>query len=224
MKVFCAPFAWDEGRRYDRGKVLSSKQLEEIAEFGRYKDVDGDGVPYRTLPGVHPTLGAYFTRGTSRDRYARYTEDPAPYVDNMERLALKFETARRLAPPPVATPAPAPSPIGLIHYGSTGAALDEALDLLARAGHPADALRIRAFPLHPEIAAFVEAHPLVFVVEQNRDGQMRTLMASDLAIDPARLNAILHYGGAPITARFIADAVAEKLKSLTPPQMLEGVS
>ena len=219
-----APFQWDGERTYDRGKVLSSTQLEEIAEFGRYKDVDGDGVPYRTLPGGHPTLGAYFTRGTSRDRYARYTEDPAPYVDNMERLALKFETARKLVPQPVVRPASSPSPIGVVYYGSTSAPMDEALALLAEAGLAADALRIRAIPLSPEIADFVRAHERVFVVEQNRDAQMRTLMASDLSLDPAKLTSILHYGGAPITARFIADAIIGRLRPAAAPLILEDVT
>jgi 2-oxoglutarate ferredoxin oxidoreductase subunit alpha len=219
-----APFRWDERRTYDRGKVLSSKQLEEIAEFGRYMDVDGDGVPYRTLPGGHPTLGAYLTRGTSRDRYARYTEDPAPYVDNMERLALKLETARKLAPSPVVKEASRPTPLGVVYFGSTAAAMDEAIALLADEGLDADALRIRAFPLSPEIADFVRAHGRVFVVEQNRDAQMRTLMASDLGLDPARLLSILHYGGTPITARFIADAIAQRLKAAAAPQTLEVLS
>ena len=219
----CAPFQWDETRAYDRGKVLSSKQLEEIAEFGRYLDVDGDGVPYRTLPGGHPTLGAYFTRGTSRDRYARYTEDPAPYVDNMERLALKFETARKLAPPPVVKKASAPAPVGVVYFGSTSAAMDEAIDLLADRGLAADALRIRAFPLSPRIAEFVRSHRHVFVVEQNRDAQMRTLMAADLALDPGKLVSILHFGGSPITARFIADAIGARLEAAPMPQTLEAV-
>ena len=220
----CAPFRWDDSRLYDRGKVLTHEELDRIGEFGRYNDVDGDGVPYRTLPGSHPTLGAYFTRGTSRDRYARYTEDPAPYVDNMQRLQLKFETARGLLPRPVVRTAAEPTRLGVVHFGSTAAAMDEALELLAREGLEADALRIRAFPLAPEIAAFVRDHDRVFVVEQNRDAQMRTLMTSDLGLDPAKMMSILHYGGAPITARFIAGAIAARLKRPAAPQTLESVS
>ncbi len=222
------PFQWDEQRSYDRGKVLSPRQLEksaELAEFGRYKDVDGDGVPYRTLPGAHPTLGAYFTRGTSRDRYARYTEDPAPYVDNMERLALKFETARQILPRPVLKPASEPTSIGVVYFGSTAAAMDEAIARLAGLNVPVDALRVRAFPLGEEAAAFVSAHERVFVVEQNRDGQMRTLMASDLSLDPTKLISVLHYGGAPITATVIADAIVARLRPASPsPLSLEAVS
>ena len=147
-----APFAWDDSRLYDRGKVLSHDELERAADFGRYDDADGDGIPYRTLPGEHPTLGAYFTRGTSRDRFARYTEEDAPYIDNMQRLARKFETARGLLPRPVLKKAARPTKAGVISYGSTSAAMDEAVDLMAGQGLHLDALRVRAFPLGPEIA------------------------------------------------------------------------
>src|SRR5580658_3055112 len=147
-----APFRWDDTRAYDRGKVLTGDELEQLAEFGRYNDVDGDGIPYRTLPGAHPTLGAYFTRGTSRDRFARYTEDAAPYVDNMERLLRKFETARGLLPRPILKRAAKPTRLGVVHYGSTAAAMDEALQLLANKSFHFDALRIRAFPIAYEVA------------------------------------------------------------------------
>ena len=166
---------------------------------------------------------SYFTRGTSRDRFARYTEDATPYIDNMERLQRKFETARSLLPRPTVRKAARPTRIGVIHYGSTAAAMDEALDLLAANGVDVDALRIRAFPLSPEIADFVRNHDQVFVVEQNRDAQMRTLMASDLGIDPARLTSVLHYSGTPITARFIADAIAARLGRPAAAQILESV-
>ena len=158
-----------------------------MREFGRYNDVDGDGIPYRTLPGAHPTLGAYFTRGTSRDRFARYTEEAGPYVDNMERLLRKFETARGLLPRPVLKPAAKRTRVGVLHYGSTAPAMDEAQALLASDGLHVDTLRIRAFPLAPEIAEFVRDHDQVFVVEQNRDAQMRILLTTDLGIAPARL-------------------------------------
>ena len=207
------PFRWDDSRTYDRGKVLSHDDLERAVNFGRYNDVDGDGIPYRTLPGKHPTRGAYFTRGTSRDRFARYTEDSAPYVENMERLEHKFETARSLLPPPQRRRAAGPARVGVIYYGSTAPAMDEALDLIAAQGVEVDALRIRAFPLNPEIGDFVHAHDEVFVVEQNRDAQMRTLMAADLNLDPGRLISILHFGGAPITARFIVREICSRLPS-----------
>jgi len=219
-----APFEWDDARAYDRGKVLSGEELETAREFGRYNDVDGDGIPYRTLPGTHPTRGAYFTRGTSRDRFARYTEESGPYVDNMERLLRKLETARNLLPRPVLKPAAKPARVGVIHYGSTAAAMDEAQALLARDGLHVDTLRIRAFPLALEITEFVREHEQVFVVEQNRDAQMRTLMTTDLELAPAQLTSILHFGGMPITARFIVGEIAGRLRRRASAQTLERVS
>jgi 2-oxoglutarate/2-oxoacid ferredoxin oxidoreductase subunit alpha len=219
-----APFRWDDSRAYDRGKVLTGEELETTREFGRYNDVDGDAIPYRTLPGAHPTLGAYFTRGTSRDRFARYTEEAGPYVDNMERLLRKFETARALLPRPVLKAAAKPTRVGVIHYGSTAPAMDEAQALLASEGLPVDSLRIRAFPLAPEVAEFVRDHDEVFVVEQNRDAQMRTLMTTDLGIAPALLTPVLHFNGMPITARFIVGEIAGRLRRPASAQTLERVS
>ena len=220
----CEPFQWDDSRAYDRGKVLTADDLEHAGEFGRYNDVDGDGIPYRTLPGVHPTLGAYFTRGTSRDRFARYTEDAGPYVDNMGRLLRKFETARGLMPRPVLKPAAKPTRVGVLHYGSTAAAMDEAQALLAGEGLYVDTLRIRAFPLAVEAAEFVRDHDQVFVVEQNRDAQMRVLLTTDLGIAPGRLTSILHFSGMPITARFIVREIAGGLRRPAAAQTLERVS
>ena len=219
-----APFRWDDTRAYDRGKVLSGEELETVREFGRYNDVDGDGIPYRTLPGAHPTLGAYFTRGTSRDRFARYTEESGPYVDTMERLLRKFETARGLLPRPVLKSAAKPTRAGVIHYGSTAPAMDEAQALLARDGLQVDTLRIRAFPLAFEIDEFVRDHDQVFVVDQNRDAQMRVLLTTDLGIAPAHLTSILHFGGMPITARFIVEQIAGQLRQPASAQTLERVS
>jgi 2-oxoglutarate ferredoxin oxidoreductase subunit alpha len=219
-----APFRWDDSRAYDRGKVLSGEELETAREFGRYNDVDGDGIPYRTLPGTHPTRGAYFTRGTSRDRFARYTEESSPYVDNMERLLRKFETARNLLPRPVLKPAAEPARVGVIHYGSTAPAMDEAQALLAHDGVHVDTLRIRAFPLALEVAEFVRDHDQVFVIEQNRDAQMRTLMSTDLGLAPSQLTSILHFGGMPITARFIVREIASRLRRPASAQTLERVS
>ena len=219
-----APFRWDDTRAYDRGKVLSGEELETVREFGRYNDVDGDGIPYRTLPGAHPTLGAYFTRGTSRDRFARYTEEASPYVDNMERLLRKFETARGLLPRPVVKQAAKPTRVGVIHYGSTAPAMDEAQALLASDGLHIDTTRIRAFPLALEVAEFVRDHDQVFVVEQNRDAQMRTLLTTDLGIAPARLTSVLHFSGMPITARFIVREIASRLRRPASAQTLERVS
>jgi 2-oxoglutarate/2-oxoacid ferredoxin oxidoreductase subunit alpha len=216
-----APFAWDDARVYDRGKVLSHEELEKVPNFGRYDDVDGDGIPYRTLPGGHPTRGAYFTRGTSRDRFARYTEEGLPYIDNMERLEHKFETARGLLPRPVLHQAAKPSRIGVLHYGSTAAPMDEAQQMLARDGMHVDCMRIRAFPLAREVLEFIESHDQIFVVEQNRDAQMRTLISTDLGVATDRWTPILHYNGMPTSARYIHREIATRLRPAAP-QNLEA--
>jgi 2-oxoglutarate ferredoxin oxidoreductase subunit alpha len=207
----CAPLAWDDSRRYDRGKVMSNEELEAGKEFGRYLDVDGDGIPYRTYPGTHPTRGSFFTRGTSRDRYARYTEEGPAYQDNMQRLLKKFETAKKYVPGPLARPAKQPTKFGAIYYGSTSPAMTEALDGLDAEGLQVDALRVRGFPFADEIIEFVRAHDYVFVVEQNRDAQLRSLLTVEGNIDPAKLIAVLHYDGTPVTARFIKNAISKRL-------------
>ena len=205
------PFQWDDKRRLDRGKVMTYGDLETGKEFGRYLDVDGDGIPYRTYPGVHPTKGAYFTRGTSRNPYARYSEEGSVYVDNMQRLLRKFETAKSLIPAPVARPAKRATREGVIYFGSTTPAMHEALDMLELQGRHVDGLRVRGFPFADEVNDFIAAHDRVFVVEQNRDGQLRTLIMNEGGIDPGKLTAVLHYDGTPITARFIAGEIAAHL-------------
>jgi len=211
----CEPFAWEEGRTYDRGKVMSAQELEAGKDFGRYKDVDGDGIPWRTLPGTHPTKGSYFTRGTTRDPYARYSERGPDYVYNVERLLRKFETAARLVPQPVVHSAENGSRLGVIYFGSTSPAMQEALDVLTDAGVPLDAMRLRAFPFPPSVAEFIARHDKVFVVEQNRDAQMRSLLVNELEIDPARLVKVLHFDGTPITARFITRAILAHVQTRT---------
>jgi 2-oxoglutarate ferredoxin oxidoreductase subunit alpha len=207
----CRPLVWDDSRRFDRGKVMTFADLEAGREFGRYLDVDGDGIPYRTYPGTHPTRGAFFTRGTSHDRYARYTEEGPAYVDNMQRLLKKFETAKRLVPAPEFVPAAEPTRFGLLAFGSSMPAVREALAELADRGVHLDTLRIRAFPFARAVEEFVAAHERVFVVEQNRDGQLRQLLVNECGIDPARLWPVLHYDGTPITARFVTRAVLDRL-------------
>jgi 2-oxoglutarate ferredoxin oxidoreductase subunit alpha len=203
-----APFAWDDNRKFDRGKVMNFEDLESGRDFGRYLDVDGDGVPFRTYPGTHPSRGAYLTRGTTKDRYARYTEEGSVYLDNMQRLLHKFETAKQLVPQPISRAAKRSTRLGAIHYGSTGPAMDEALEELERQGILLDTLRVRAFPFHDAVIDFVAAHDQVFVVEQNRDAQLRTLLINEGGIDPAKLTRVLHYDGSPITARFISAEIA----------------
>jgi 2-oxoglutarate/2-oxoacid ferredoxin oxidoreductase subunit alpha len=210
----CRPLTWDDNRKFDRGKVMTQADLDAGKDFGRYLDVDGDGIAYRTLPGTHPSKGAFFTRGTSRDRYARYTEEGAAYADNMQRLIRKFETAKDLVPRPLQANAGKPTKYGVIYYGSTSPAMDEAIHLIEARGLALNRLRVRAFPFHSSVTSFVADHDFVFVVEQNRDAQLRSLIVNECSIDPIRLVPILHYDGTPITARFIARAIGEHLNAL----------
>jgi 2-oxoglutarate ferredoxin oxidoreductase subunit alpha len=205
----CPPFVWNDARAYDRGKVMTAEELEAGKDFGRYKDVDGDGIPWRTLPGTHPTKGSYFTRGTTRDAYARYSERGPDYIYNVERLLKKFATAAGLVPQPVLRRAAKKTRLGVIYFGSTSPAMHEALDALGAASIPLDALRLRAFPFPQSVAEFIAAHDEVFVVEQNRDAQMRSLLVNEFDADPAKLIRVLHYDGTPITARFITQAITE---------------
>ena len=204
----CKPFEWDDARRYDRGKVMTAQDLEH-KDFGRYKDVDGDGIPWRTLPGTHPTRGSYFTRGTTRDAYARYSERGPDYIYNVQRLLAKFATAAALVPQPVPRPAAKRTRLGVIFYGSTSPAMHEALDVLSGHGIHVDALRLCAFPFPDSVKEFIDAHETVFVVEQNRDAQLRSLLVNELEINPAKLCKVLHYDGTPITARFITQFITD---------------
>ena len=209
------PLKWDPARAYDRGKVMTYDELEAGVEFGRYLDVDGDGIPYRTLPGTHPKRGAFFTRGTSKDRYARYSEEGHDYVDNMQRLLHKFDTAKRLVPRPEKRAAREATKFGVVYFGSTTVAMEEGFEALEARGVHLDAMRLRGFPFADEVSDFIADHERVFVVEQNRDAQMRTLLTNELEIDPAKLVPILHYDGTPITARFIVKAIADIVSVVT---------
>ncbi|MEO5830261.1 MAG: 2-oxoacid:acceptor oxidoreductase subunit alpha [Rhodanobacter sp.] len=207
----CEPFAWDEARHYDRGKVLTAEQLEAGVPFGRYRDVDGDGIAYRTYPGTHPTRGSFFTRGTSKNADAKYSEKGEDYVQNMQRLQRKLETAKALLPQPVLHRAAQPTKHGTLYFGSTAPAMDEAITTLEAAGMPIDALRVRGYPFADSVLDFIDQHEQVLVVEQNRDAQLRALLIEQFEIDPARLVPILHYDGTPITARFIVRAIGERV-------------
>ncbi len=204
----CRPLVWDDSRRMDRGKVMTAADLESGRDFGRYLDVDGDGIPYRTYPGTHPNRGAYFTRGTSKDTRAKYTESGAAYVENMERLLKKFSTAETLVPRPQIHSAESTTRLGAIYYGSTSAAMREAQDILARHNIDIDLLRIRAFPFNDDVRNFIAAHDQIFVVEQNRDGQLRTLLINELEESPAKLKRAVHFDGSPITATKIIEKIA----------------
>jgi len=208
------PLVWNDARKFDRGKVMTHEDLESGKEFGRYLDVDGDGIPYRTYPGTHPTKGAFFTRGTSRDRYARYSEEGPVYVDNMQRLLKKFETAKRLVPAPARRNAREATKFGAIYFGSTSVAMDEAIGALERNGVHLDTLRLRAYPFTDEVIDFIRDHERVFLVEQNRDAQLRTLLLDTGRVDPARIVPVLHYDGTPITANFIAGDIARRMQEL----------
>jgi 2-oxoglutarate/2-oxoacid ferredoxin oxidoreductase subunit alpha len=210
----CKPFKWDDSRAYDRGKVMTAEMLDAGKEFGRYLDVDGDGIPFRTYPGTHPEKGAYFTRGTSRNPYAIYSEAGPDYVYNMQRLQKKFETAKHLVPKAVLTASEEPARFGCIYYGSTAPSMHEALEALAAQGVHVNALRVRGFPFGDEVFDFVQSHTKVFVVEQNRDAQLKTLLVNDAGINPASLISLLHYDGTPITARFITKEISEIVSAL----------
>jgi len=210
----CEPLQWDDSRRFDRGKVMTHEMLERGDEFGRYLDVDVDGIPYRTYPGTHPEHGSYFTRGTTKDRHAKYSEAGPDYIDNMQRLLRKFETAKSLVPEPVLHEGTHASQFGVIFYGSTAPAMYEALDAMERRGLDVDGLRIRAFPFSEAVTDFIAEHDQVFVVEQNRDAQLRMLLINECGVDPSKLVATLHYDGTPITARFIVHEVSEGIAAL----------
>lgn len=206
------PFKWDDSRRYDRGKVLDQQALDQAKEFGRYLDVDDDGITYRTYPGTHSEKGSFFTRGTSRDEYARYTERGDEYEENMQRLLRKFATAASLVPAPVIQTNN--NRCGVIYYGSTDAAMIEVLDLLNDQSIELDAMRLRAFPFNAEVYDFILQHDTVFVVEQNRDAQLRTLMINEAIINkaniaPEKLVPVLHYNGEPINASFIVERISD---------------
>ena len=210
----CEPLQWDDQRSFDRGKVMTAAELEAGKDFGRYNDVDGDGIPWRTLPGTHPTKGSYFTRGTTRNAYAQYSEAGPDYLYNVQRLLKKFATAANLVPQPQVRAAQKKTRLGVIYFGSTAPAMDEALVALAAAGIHLDAMRLKAFPFPSSVNDFIVAHDHVFVVEQNRDAQMRGMLINELEIDPAWLIKVLHYDGTPITARFITEAITTHVHAL----------
>ncbi len=207
----CDELTWDDDREYDRGKVLDAEQLDKMESFGRYRDVDGDGITYRTFAGAHPHKGAYFNRGTARDENAVYTEDGAVYQRNMERLQLKWQTAKQYAPPPIITRRSEANSIGIIHFGTSMEATHESIDRLASHGHIANDLRILSFPFHDEISEFIDNHKLVFLVEQNRDAQMKSLLVNELNIDPRTLRSVLHYNGDPVSAQAIFNDISASL-------------
>jgi 2-oxoglutarate/2-oxoacid ferredoxin oxidoreductase subunit alpha len=210
------PFAWDDSKVHDRGKVLTAEQLEGFQgkfgkPWGRYLDVDGDAIPYRTLPGTHPTMGAFFTRGTSHNEYARYTEDGVVHAAMLDRIRRKFETAATLVPKPDIVIRDRKSKAGVIYFGATRPGVLEGLDQLSKDGFALNSLRLKAFPFTPEVKAFCDTHDQIFVIEQNRDAQMRSLLMVEAGIAGDKLIATLNYDGMPLTANFVRKAILKQL-------------
>ncbi len=205
------PLKWNSKRKYNRGKVLTAAQLEKLDKFGRYLDTDKDGIPYRTIPGTHPSKGSYFTRGSSHDEYAVYSEDSPTYVRIMERLLKKFETAKSFVPAPHFYQKQNENKHSLIFYGTTTQSAEEAMDLLKEQGIEFDAMQLKSFPFNDEVNDFIEAHETVFVIEQNRDAQMRSLLINELEIHPKKLKKVLNFDGNPITADFIINQILSQL-------------
>jgi 2-oxoglutarate/2-oxoacid ferredoxin oxidoreductase subunit alpha len=201
---------WDDAYRPDRGKVLSAEQLENIKTFYRYVDSDGDGIAYRTLPGTHPK-GAYFTRGSGHNRYGGYTEDSEEYTDVVDRVARKIQSAARAVPAPIITQAPGAT-MGLVTIGGCHAACVEAMDLLSRDGIALDYMRVRGFPFGDDVRAFLDAHEVNFVVEQNRDGQLRSLLMLETGVPVEKLESVRYYGGFPMSAHHVITGVKAKLE------------
>jgi 2-oxoglutarate ferredoxin oxidoreductase subunit alpha len=201
---------WDDSYRPDRGKVLTPEELEKIAAFHRYVDVDGDGIPYRTYPGTHPK-GAYFTRGSGHNKLGAYTEDDAEYTEVVDRIARKIQGAARAVPAPLIQQR-AGTAMGIVTVGGCHAACVEAMDLLARDGLMFDYMRVRGFPFSEEVARFLEAHEVNFVVEQNRDAQLRSLLTLETGVPLARLESVRYYGGFPMSAHHVISGVKAKLE------------
>ncbi|MCX6125691.1 MAG: 2-oxoacid:acceptor oxidoreductase subunit alpha, partial [Proteobacteria bacterium] len=218
------PLTWDDSYIPKRGKVLSAQELENLkTPFYRYMEDNPDGLISRTLPGTHPTKGAYFTRGSGHDKFGRYTEDSALYQENFDRLLRKWQTSAQMVPKAVLSHPNPKAKIGVLYYGSTEESLHEALDLLASEGHALSAMRIRAFPFGEEIRVFIEAHHHVLLIEQNRDAQMKTLLLSEFDMDSQRLVSLLIYDGLPLTAKHLTEKIRGFCASYATPQRTDRV-
>ena len=217
--VFLMPWSGTTSAATTVARFTPAEDLDRLESFGRYRDVDGDGIGYRTYPGTHPDKGSFFTRGTSRDADAIYSESPAEYVRNMERLLTKWRTAAEIVPAPEI--ASTGKPHGIIFYGTTHWPMEEALDTLAEEGIHLDAMRLRAVPFSREVFEFIEAHEICFVVEQNRDAQMKQILVTEGALNPADLVAVLYFGGLSITANAIIEQVREYFEVNRLPRLSE---
>jgi len=201
-------FQWDDAWRPDRGKVLTAGQVAGMEKFQRYLDPDGDGIPYRTLPGSSPKA-AYFTRGSGHSKFGAYTEDSAEYQEVLDRLSRKSRTAAKLVPPAVVDGRGAATAI--VSLGSCDAPVREALAILRKSGIAVDYMRVRGFPFGADVEEFLAAHQTIFVIEQNRDAQLRSLLTIETAVEKRKLRSILHYDGLSMTAEFVVDAVGKAL-------------
>ncbi len=212
----CEKIEFDDTHTYDRGKVLDFEALENQQQrWGRYLDVDNDGIPYRTIPGTHPEKGSFFTRGSSHDEYAAYTEDGKIYAKGMQRLLKKWDTAKTLVPKAEIHQVKDNNKLGIIYYGTSLYAGHEADDLLQEHGITLDEMRIKAFPFGQEVQEFMQAHETIFVIEQNRDAQMKTLLVNEFQLNPNNLIPVLNIDGMPITAQYIADEIFHHLNPQT---------
>jgi 2-oxoglutarate/2-oxoacid ferredoxin oxidoreductase subunit alpha len=217
------PLAWDDQRRFDRGKVLTAQQLDEMDDYGRYLDVDGDAICYRTYPGTHPEKGVFFTRGTSRDEYAVYTEKGEEYEKNMLRLMRKWETIKEYVPGPEIVECGHDTDVAVLYFGTSEESSREALDYLAKDGIYLDAMRVRSFPFNKDVEDFIDRHKQVFVIEQNRDAQLRTLLMAEFELGPDKLKSVLCFDGTPISARNIRKQVKQLLNGdYVTPEYLEN--
>ena len=208
----CDPLNWDDERQYDRGKILNEQQLDEIEEYGRYQDIDGDGIPYRTYPGTHPSKGSYFTRGSSHDANAAYTEDGDIYAEIMDRISLKFKTALNYIPEPEISSLGS-NTRGVIYLGTTTSAIKETLDNLQKKGISLDTMRLKGFPFHESVRDFINEHEIVYVIEQNRDAQLKSLLKIECNASEEQMFSILSYNGVLITAQQIEKEILDSLST-----------
>jgi 2-oxoglutarate ferredoxin oxidoreductase subunit alpha len=200
---------WDDEYVPDRGKVLSADDLDQMDKFYRYLDSDGDGIPYRTLPGIHPK-GSFFTRGSGHNKLGGYTEDGSEYQEVVDRLLAKWETARTLVPKPEIIYSKSNN-AAILTVGSGNGGCKEAIDRLASKNIDLNYCRVKAFPFSEEVKSFIEKHEVIYVVEQNRDAQLKTLLMLDIEADPAKLVSLLHYNGMPLNAGFVVERVLEEI-------------
>ena len=218
----CRDLKWDDTYQPDRGKVLSLEEVTKLEMFYRYLDKDGDGIAYRTLPGMHPKA-AYFTRGSGHTQYGVYTEDSAEYRIVLDRLLKKWETAKKLMPRAIID-ATACGDIGLVSIGSCDGAIHEAMDLLKSQGVKVNYMRVRGFPFTEDVERFLAAHRLIFVIEQNRDAQFRSLLTLETQVEKSKLRSLLHYDGLPISSTFIVEGVLDEVRPRPKQQALGAAS